>query len=109
MSDETNNPWWWLSFATEEKFLGVVIIRGSGFVPAIRNAHILGINPGGEVRGLELPPDVTIPDWAKKTLLDKDQATNLETLFHMQLGIVKRDADGAEAFDTLPSPPNIPE
>ncbi len=47
--------WWWLSFADEDGFRGVCIVRARGLVPAIARTHLLGINPGGEVQGAELP------------------------------------------------------
>ena len=51
---------WWLSFAdplrpTGQQFLGVVIVDAIGFIEAVRVTHILGVNPGGEVRGIEKP------------------------------------------------------
>jgi hypothetical protein len=47
---------WWLSFADATRpagsqFLGICIVRAVDMVSAIKVAHALGINPGGEVRG----------------------------------------------------------
>lgn len=52
--------YWWLSFADSERpegsqFLGVCIVQAKGITSAIRLTHTLGINPGGEVAGFELP------------------------------------------------------
>lgn len=52
----------WLSFADSERpkgtqFLGVVIVDAGSFIEAVRLTHVLGLNPGGEVRGTELPDD----------------------------------------------------
>ena len=52
--------WWWLSFADANRpkgtqFLGAVLVRAGSMIEAVGNAHILGINPGGEVRGFEIP------------------------------------------------------
>ncbi len=45
---------WWLSFCdpdapTGEQFLGACIVDAVDEITAVRVAHILGINPGGEV------------------------------------------------------------
>jgi hypothetical protein len=42
---------WWLSFADETGFKGVVILKALGMAHAIKRSHQLGINPGGEVMG----------------------------------------------------------
>lgn len=52
--------WFWLSFADPGKprgsqFLGVVIVLAPDFLGAVRKAHALGLNPGGEVRGYPMP------------------------------------------------------
>ena len=51
---------WWLSFCDEEKpegsrLLGVSLVEGEDFLPAVLNAHRLGCNPGGQVLGLPFP------------------------------------------------------
>lgn len=51
--------WWWLSFVDPEKpdgarFLGVAIVEGYGVASAAIRAHELGLNPGGEVKAVEL-------------------------------------------------------
>jgi hypothetical protein len=64
----------WLSFADADlpegqQFLGAAIIKASNFVEAVKVAHILGINPGGEVMSLEVPEDVEIPEkWVERLL-----------------------------------------
>lgn len=52
---------WWLSFCDPYKpagsqFLGACLVRAPDMIAAITRAHALGINPGGEVQGLEVPP-----------------------------------------------------
>lgn len=52
--------WWWLSFVdgnrpAGQKFLGVCIVSARTFVEAVLITHSLGINPGGEVQGMQLP------------------------------------------------------
>jgi len=41
--------WWYLSFATDEGFLGGVYIEAFGSLSALTTACVLGLNPGGEV------------------------------------------------------------
>lgn len=48
---------WWLSFASDDGFLGACIVPGSDVATAAMAAHALGINPGGEVLGIPTPPD----------------------------------------------------
>ena len=56
--------WWWLSFCDPSypegsQFLGAILTRACGFTTAITKTHLLGINPGGECKGFELPDDIT--------------------------------------------------
>lgn len=53
---------WWLSFAdpdrpTGQQFLGACIVRAVDEISAVKVAHALGINPGGEVRFMDLVPE----------------------------------------------------
>lgn len=55
--------WHWLSFSDESPpagrgFLGVAIVNAPSFLDAVTRANMLGINPGGEVRGIELPDGI---------------------------------------------------
>lgn len=47
---------WYLSFA-RETFRGACVIEADSVVAAVKRAHALGINPGGNVLGLPVPPD----------------------------------------------------
>ena len=49
------SDWWWLSFADDGGFRGVVVAEGPDFLSAIRHVHELGISPGGQVRGVPIP------------------------------------------------------
>lgn len=54
--EDNNCGWWWLSFATDEDgFKGALLIFAPGFHSAMGIAHLTGLNPGGQVQGLELP------------------------------------------------------
>jgi len=48
-------PLFYLSFASEAGFLGVAIVEADDFLDAVKCAHELGINPGGQVLGFPLP------------------------------------------------------
>lgn len=73
---------WWLSFADPElpagqQFLGVAIVQAPDFVMAARVAKTYGCNPGGEVRGWEIPDDYDGPELPLNRLLTKDEMTTL--------------------------------
>lgn len=53
--EDNNNGWWWLSFADDDGFKGALLIFAPGFHSAMGIAHLTGLNPGGQVQGLELP------------------------------------------------------
>jgi hypothetical protein len=74
LREEAKNPavWWWLSFA-DEHFLGAVVIRARGFVSAVELTRLLGINPGGEVKGAELPASIEPPPAIVGRLLSKKE------------------------------------
>lgn len=74
---------WWLSFADATlpkgtQFLGAAIVRGETMTAAVVRAHWLQINPGGEVLGVEIPPEVKIEsDWIER-LLSREEWEKLE-------------------------------
>lgn len=52
----------WMSFCDPKKpkgkqFLGVIITKAMGLTHAMRKTHKLGINPGGEIKAFEIPPN----------------------------------------------------
>ncbi len=49
------NKFFWLSFADDSGFLGAAIVEAPNIIAAIQKAWELKINPGGEVKSLELP------------------------------------------------------
>lgn len=72
--------WWWLSFADGrrargDQFLGGVYVRADNMIAAVNAAHRLGINPGGEVQGVDL--DHVPPADAQNRLLSKDDMERL--------------------------------
>lgn len=55
MDNEVKEDFYWLSFADGalpkgRQFLGACIVRAASNLDAVRVAHRLGINPGGEVQ-----------------------------------------------------------
>ena len=59
LTEDMKKPevWWWLSFASEKGFLGVVIMHGGGMAEAVQNAWSMNLNPGGEVQGVPIPEE----------------------------------------------------
>jgi hypothetical protein len=47
--------WFYLSFATDHRFLGASIVWAHGILTAVERASHLGINPGGEVLCCPIP------------------------------------------------------
>lgn len=53
---------WWLSFADSRlpknrQFLGAAVVEAPSFLEAVLKAYKLKINPGGEVKAVEIPPE----------------------------------------------------
>jgi hypothetical protein len=73
----------WLSFCDPDKptgtqFLGACIVRAHDMLAAVALAHILGINPGGEVAGVEFDDDAPVPEIYVNKLMDKQTIAELE-------------------------------
>ncbi len=71
--------WWWLSFV-DGGFLGGLLIEGATIVDACRNAHLAGLNPGGEVLGVALTPAAVVatPRAWRRRLLTKAECESLD-------------------------------
>ncbi len=89
-------PLWWLSFCDASKpagsqFLGLVLVRGVDMVQAVKVAHVLGINPGGQVKGIECDPQVmarlsfSLEDFANR-ILDRREAQTLARDIATEIG-----------------------
>ena len=52
--------WWYLSFV-DDIFLGAVVVRASDAIDAIKEAHALKINPGGEVLAMQVEDESGLP------------------------------------------------
>lgn len=76
---------WWLSFIDPtrpqgERLLGVVVVHDIGPMLAVNKAYDLGVNPGGEVVIMPLPPEFDVPPEYRHRLLDRTAAERLREL-----------------------------
>lgn len=75
LAAEARTPecWYLLSFVDESGFLGATVLRAQGMLTAIRQAHKLGINPGGEVMATPMPAALKAPpdEICEKLIQDK--------------------------------------
>jgi hypothetical protein len=89
--------WMYLSFATEKEFLGAIYIEAHGIASAVAKANVLGISPGGQVWGVDIP-DVSLlppPEYREK-LLSKEQLREAQPGedFHTLAEFDKEENDG---------------
>lgn len=70
---QEGDGWMYLSYACPLGFRGAAIVKGNNVVQAASCAGLLGISPGGQVAGLDIPLDIlaTIPESHRNRLLDK--------------------------------------
>lgn len=80
LREERKQPvsWWYLSFA-DQVFHGAVIIAAHGLTDAVRTCHALNINPGGQVLGAPLPPEILaqVPQADRERLLTREDVTRI--------------------------------
>ncbi len=74
---------WWLSFCDTDRpkgtqFLGACIVRAPSMVAAVILAHALGINPGGEVVGVDFDAHGRVPERFVNVLMDRNMITELD-------------------------------
>ena len=82
-------PSFYMSFADGtrlkgDQFLGAVIVPALSLVEAIAVAHVLGINPGGEVLGHrvhnpETGDDIAVPERFQNKLLGREELEELSS------------------------------
>lgn len=83
--DDTPPAWWYLSFVDPElappleeqvpggrSWLGACVVKASNDVMAVREAHRLGINPGGEVAMWGPFTDEQVREGMRNRLLDRE-------------------------------------
>lgn len=87
LKKESTEPemWWWLSFADPtlpegSQFLGVSLVKASGFVTASMAAATLGINPGGEVQGYPVN-NLPVPEQYQNRLLTRAECNALDAFW----------------------------
>lgn len=87
---EPADPLWWLSFCDPAKappreqqrpggpsFLGAVIVQGASLEAAITRSHVLGMNPGGQVKiAGPIPAEYIAADWRDR-LLSAEEAESI--------------------------------
>ena len=65
--------WYWLSFSDTDRpkgqqFLGACVVRARGIATAVREAHVQGCNPGGQVKVVGPAEFEVKPGWANRLL-----------------------------------------
>lgn len=70
--------WMYLSFASDAGFLDGCVVRAKSIDQAVREAHRLGINPGGDVLGLEVPAHMIPQPHYRERLMTKDEIRSME-------------------------------
>ncbi len=62
--------------------LRAVMVQAHDMIGAVKVAHALGINPGGEVKGIECPANVEpfIPPEYRERLLSRDECLEFDRL-----------------------------
>lgn len=83
------SPWFWLSFADPNlpkgtQFLGGCIVQAGSFLGAVSAANQLGINPGGEVQGVEIPKGAGLPEAFRNRLLTRDEIDAMDEIMKSQ-------------------------
>ena len=54
-NDDGNSGWFWLSFASDDAFLGAAIVEADTVMAAVIAAARMGICPGGDCMGIPIP------------------------------------------------------
>jgi hypothetical protein len=97
---------WWLSFSGG-KNLGVAIVEALSFGEAVSKSHLLGINPGGEVVGVELDTDDAIDEarmLGLHRLISRDELLGRGYKSTVELGLdVDIDATSDDECNGVPS------
>ena len=91
-------PEYWISFASEDSHLGVVILQAASAEEALDGATRLNLNPGGEAMIVELPP-------GEESELPRNELISLESL--PDLGYKKTSELTEEEANFIDSHPAI--
>lgn len=85
---DDKESYWWMSFVDPDKeegkrFTGVIIVKALGISHALIKTHKLKINPGGEVKFVEIPlHDKNIKTHHLDRLLQKDELEKINSPKH---------------------------
>ena len=83
---------WWLSFAGDEGFRGVLVIPATGFIESVMLSHKLGLNPGGSVIGYSCPEyqKKGIPESHVGRLLTRDECREIGGISEAESNEIQR-------------------
>lgn len=84
-----NKTWWYLSFA-DEKFKGACIVEATDLIDAVKEAHRLRVNPGGEVLGHPIPENAIYDSKYRNRLLSK---TDLQEMLPHEEVMTERERE----------------
>jgi hypothetical protein len=68
---------WYLSFASRSAFLGACVVEAADAVAARERARSLGIDPGGQVMGLDVT-DIPGPCFPLDVLMSREDMERIE-------------------------------
>ena len=88
---------WWLSFADDDGCRGVCIVDAPDFLLAVVRTKALGINPGGEVWGHEMPDVEGVR--AEISLFGKDRLIPVEELRANECRSIREYEDAGHPYD----------
>jgi hypothetical protein len=102
-----DNPkhWIYLSFAKPDTgFAGCVYVEAHGLITAVIRANELGINPHGQIVGVDVPDEHLIPEEYRNRLLTKEEHDKSGITLH---SLADLDAEAeAKAKDSVGMVPN---
>lgn len=82
-------PFFWMSFATEDGFLGCIVTRAvmdqdnaPCFPCTLQKTHDLGINPGGEVMSFVFSDEAPVPPEYVDRLMNREEAERLGNILN---------------------------
>lgn len=71
---------WWLSFVKDGKFAGACQVWATSYINAVKTAHLMGCNPGGDVQGMAAADNLArlVPQTYIGVLMDKERVQIFE-------------------------------
>ncbi len=64
--------WWFLSFSDGADLRGGCFVSAFGIIDAMNQARMLDIDPSGDISGGAVPPEMEVPEGARRRMLSKD-------------------------------------